>query len=154
MKDNYSKDEVKVICWRFCAAILLAIIVWLFTEKSDPDFIERFSFAATLSSIILSVLAIFMSVSGEAKTQSIRDKIEKEVDTIERDTQRITAQIEGLSDRFTKMESKLELTSGHEYINVADNNAFVGQEKPEPAIIEGFSENANHLEMRQGECND
>lgn len=57
---------------------LVLVIIWLFTATADTNFFSHFSFASTVASIILSILAIFMSVMGEAKTQLIRDRIESE----------------------------------------------------------------------------
>lgn len=112
MKENYTKNEVKIICYMFVVGMLIAIIVLLLVAhhlQDFKDFVEQFSFAATLSSIILSVLAIFISMSGEAKTQTIREKIEREADDIERATREIRQEINNLSKKFGDIASKIEL---------------------------------------------
>lgn len=98
MKESYTKEEVKIICWRFVVGILLLVIVWLLTASDNKNFVDRFGFAATISSIILSVLAIFVSISGESKLQNIRDRMLREVDDMEQVNREIKASIDSLSD--------------------------------------------------------
>ena len=76
------------------------MVLWLFTATKDPSFASHFSFASTVASIILSVLAIFISISGEAKTQVIRDKIEKEADDVICVSNKLEKQISDLSKKF------------------------------------------------------
>ena len=38
-------------------------------------FVEQFSMASTITSIILSVIAIIMSITGEGKTEGIRNQM-------------------------------------------------------------------------------
>ncbi len=81
-KKIYSRNQFMLRSAIVAIVNLVLVIVWLFTERNNSNFASHFSFASTVTSIILSVLAIFMSVTGEAKTQAIRDKIEKETDEI------------------------------------------------------------------------
>ena len=76
------------------------LLIWCFTTRTDTEFVSHFSFASTVTSIILSVLAIFMSVTGESKTQAIRDRIEEEADDIVEVTVRLENQIKGLSEKI------------------------------------------------------
>lgn len=93
----YSKDQLLLYICVVAIVNLALIIIWLFTERTDSNFISHFSFASTVTSIILSVLAIFMSVSGETKTQVIRDRIEQEADEIVDVTNRLEFQMKDLS---------------------------------------------------------
>lgn len=106
-QNNKNKDDKKYssnqLWLRICIVAivnLVLIIVWLFTANDDPNFISHFSFASTVTSIILSVLAIFMSVSGESKTQVIRDRIEQEADEIVDVTNRLESQMKELSGKI------------------------------------------------------
>ena len=63
-------------------------------------FFSHFSFASTVTSIILSVLAIFMSVTGESKTQAIRDRIEEEADDIVKVSGKLEIQMQELSEKI------------------------------------------------------
>lgn len=82
---------------------LLLIIVWLITAVKDENFVSHFSFASTVASIILSVLAIFMSFIGESKTQIIRDKIENETKEIMLITNRFEEYMDGVLGKIDKI---------------------------------------------------
>lgn len=96
----YSLNQLRLCICIVAIVNLVLIIVWIFTERTDSDFISHFSFASTVTSIILSVLAIFMSVSGESKTQAIRDRIEQEADEIIDVTSRLEHQMNDLSGKI------------------------------------------------------
>lgn len=53
-----------------CVAILTILLA------GDPEAFTNFSFASTVSSIILSVIAIFMTISGEAKASVTKERME------------------------------------------------------------------------------
>lgn len=99
-ENHYSSTELWLRISIVVIIGLVLVIIWLFTGKASKDFAEHFSFASTVASIILSVLAIFMSVSGEAKTQVIRDRIEQEADDIEKVASRLGEDIQKLSGRI------------------------------------------------------
>lgn len=66
--------------------------------------LEHFSFAATVTSIILSVIAIFMSISGEVKTQTIRDKIEQEANQISGVSEKLLFNLHDLSKQVDDVQ--------------------------------------------------
>lgn len=133
-KDNKNKDNKSYSRNQFWIRVALVIIVnlvlviiWLFTERTDSNFISHFSFASTVTSIILSVLAIFMSVSGELKTQTIRDRIEQEAEEITKLTNSLESQMEKLSGKIEIIERN------------TDNIYAVINEHPEtPPLSEGW----------------
>ena len=96
----YSKNQLWLRISGVIIFALALVIIWLLTATKDPSFASHFSFASTVASIILSVLAIFMSISGEAKTQVIRDKIEREADDVIRVSNELERQIRDLSRKF------------------------------------------------------
>lgn len=53
------------------------IVFWALVTKSNERFMAEFSFASTISSIILSVIAIIMSILSEKSTGIIRGHIEQ-----------------------------------------------------------------------------
>ena len=82
--DNYNEFEIKLSCMktklhsRYIGAIAFGIVIWSLAtgEANNAEFASWISFASTITSIILSVIAIFMSISGENKTDAMRDKME------------------------------------------------------------------------------
>ena len=63
------------------------MIFALVTKTSDNDiFVNQVSFASTITSIILSVVAIWMSISGERTTNEIRTKVASSVDDLKETT--------------------------------------------------------------------
>ncbi len=96
----YSRNQLRIRIAIVIIFVLIAMVLWLFTATKDPSFASHFSFASTVASIILSVLAIFISISGESKTQVIRDKIEKEADDVICVSNKLEKQISDLSEKF------------------------------------------------------
>lgn len=96
----YSRNQLWIRIGIVIIFVLIAMVLWLFTATKDPSFASHFSFASTVASIILSVLAIFISISGESKTQVIRDKIEKEADDVICVSNKLEKQISDLSEKF------------------------------------------------------
>ena len=70
---------------------------------------EMLSFAGTVSSIILSIVAIFMSINGEGKNDEIRremsnssNKLAETADRLENHLDNVLTQIEELEKRLNK----------------------------------------------------
>lgn len=132
---------------KYIASISIAICVWIFSGKTawSEGFVAQMSFAGTITSIILSVLAIIMSISGENKTESIKDKLEdtvKELDVIIKkmenandisieNTRELKENINELSQKMThipdemmdKFERKFKAEKGYEKDS---NNISIG----------------------------
>ena len=122
----YSSNQLWLRISAVVIVDLVLVIVWLFTSRTDSDFVSHFSFASTVASIILSVLAIFMSVTGESKTQSIRDRIEQEADEIIKVTGNLETQMRDLT-------GKIEVI-----VHNTDNIKAVVNEYPEtPTLASG-----------------
>ncbi len=81
---DYGEFEIKIKCikaklhCKYLLVIAVMICVWLFSVKTynDSTFVSQMSFASTIASIILSVLAIIMSITGEGKTEHIKEQLE------------------------------------------------------------------------------
>ena len=58
-----------IICFIIC---IVTIIIAAYNQES---FVSQVSFSGTITSIVLSVIAIWMSISGERSTNDIRIKI-------------------------------------------------------------------------------
>ena len=61
----------------FFSTILIFIAVFLFT--GDQSAMDYFSFASTITSIVLSVVAIIMTISSESKSEGVKHQIDKSV---------------------------------------------------------------------------
>lgn len=57
-------------------SVILLVMGFVSASASETKFVSEFSFASTITSIILSVIAIWMSISGERTTNSIVNKID------------------------------------------------------------------------------
>ena len=101
-KKMYTGTQVCLYISIFIIIDLMVVSIWLFTSTTDDTFFSHFSFASTVASIILSILAIFMSVMGEVKTQVIRDRIENETKEITNLTERLEKR---MIDVLTKIKA-------------------------------------------------
>lgn len=129
---KYTSKDLKLWIFRILTVNLILVIVWQFTARNDTTFVSHFTFASTVTSIILSVLAIILSFTGESKTQAIRDKIEQEAEEIIIVTQNFERQVKELSN-------KLEVVVH----NTDSLMKFVLNDNPEPAqVVNGISINS------------
>lgn len=62
--------------------IALMIISLVIKTSNDAVFVNQVSFASTITSIILSVIAIWLSISGERNTNEIKTKVSESVDRL------------------------------------------------------------------------
>ena len=64
--------------------ISIALLVMALTIKtvSEKEFVAQVSFASTITSIILSVIAIWMSITGERSTNEIKTKVSDSVEKL------------------------------------------------------------------------
>lgn len=82
---DQNEYELKLRCMKakihsiYIASIAAGIVIWALAtgQANSEEFSSWISFASTITSIILSVIAIFMSISGENKTDLMRDKMEE-----------------------------------------------------------------------------
>lgn len=79
--------EIKLKCAktkihsRYITCIAAGIVIWLLAsgQANTNQFSEWISFASTVTSIILSVIAIILSITGENKSDSIKNQLEENV---------------------------------------------------------------------------
>jgi hypothetical protein len=79
-------------------ALIITLGSVILAGYNNDAFVGQFSFASTITSIILSVVAIWMSISGERNTNSIKDKVEDAVDDLNEVNMNIKSNIDGLVD--------------------------------------------------------
>lgn len=88
---DFNEYEIKLNCAktklhsRYIAAIAAGIVIWSLAtgDANTEEFSAWISFASTIASIILSVIAIILSITGEGKTDVMREKIEVAVRKLE-----------------------------------------------------------------------
>lgn len=100
------KTEKGKLHSRYIAIICIAISVWLIASGSAKDaaFISQLSFASTVTSIILSVIAIILSITGESKTSMMQARMEDIVQSLEK----TAGQIAEISDNTEKNMGSLQ----------------------------------------------
>ena len=94
---DFNEYEIKLNCVktklhsRYIATIAAGIVIWFLAtgEANTAEFSAWISFASTIASIILSVIAIILSITGEGKTDVMREKIEEAVKKLENTAQNI-----------------------------------------------------------------
>lgn len=117
--------------------IALMIISLVIKTSSDAVFVNQVSFASTITSIILSVIAIWMSITGERSTNEIKMKVTDSVDRLLKISSESGQLVTDLSDMLSKqnesynsikgqMESILSEVLGVKTTIVSMNNSFMG----------------------------
>lgn len=109
-KVKYEKGKIHVI-YLLIIAVILAIIGISLALGGNDDALAQISMASTVSSIILSSIAIFMSISGENKLNYTHDKLVETSDkmseitaNIERANSEINQKILKIDDIFDRLE--------------------------------------------------
>lgn len=124
---NYNEFELKLKCMKtqihtkYIAGIAIGIVVWLIATgtHNNAEFVGWVSFAGTIPSIILSVIAIFMSISGENKTEIMRDRmdeaaknLEKTAKDIELANKKNMENVRELKQNIVLLQDKIESLQG------------------------------------------
>ncbi len=90
-------------------AVMLLIISFTMRSASNEKFVNQVSFASTITSIILSVIAIWMSISGERTTNEIRFKVSDSVERLVKATDESGHIVNELGDTLKKQNDTYEL---------------------------------------------
>ena len=95
-----------------CAACVTLVVILSFCE--DTMFKNCVSVASTVTSIILSVIAIILSVTGERTTNEIRNKVSDSVGQLEACTtkssglaEELTATLQQLNQLYSNINEKI-----------------------------------------------
>ncbi|RII32126.1 hypothetical protein D2A34_24720 [Clostridium chromiireducens] len=123
------KDELKIkhielkLHFTYCGIIASIIGICLFTVRnySNSDMAVQFSFGATLVGIVLSVIAIFMSIVGEKEMSSTKDKLVSASDDLVKIKNELNKSIESISQIIS---IKDELIQGNKTIMDKLDNSF------------------------------
>lgn len=102
-KEKYEKGKIHVI-YLLIIAVILAIIGLSFALGGDDEALGQISMASTVSSIILSSIAIFMSISGENKLTYTHDKLVESSDKLSAITVNIESANSEISQKILKID--------------------------------------------------
>lgn len=142
------KVEKQKLHVKYIAGICIGIItVVLAYRTSDVEtFVNQLSFASTIASIILSVLAIIMSISGEGKTEGIRNQmsettmeLRKTVETVQTINEGVINSLNQLEGGINELQTKIEQIPDNTAEKVYAKNR-VGVTRP----IRGIEVNLNN----------
>lgn len=150
--EDYTEYEMKLKCMRttlhsrYISCIAIGIVVWtLATGKANStEFSSWISFASMVTSIILSVIAIIMSITGESKTDAMRNqmeetakKLEITADAIEKANMVNEENIKDLKDNIKILESKITSLQGktEEVLNRYESS----NSESNPVVVENMS---------------
>ena len=115
-----AKDCTDVYCnrikehdYKFCIVILFFVIVFICTLSmgSNDEISKLLSFAGTLSSIILSVLAIFLTLMADKKSEYERlktDNLVTRMETYTNETKASLAKAESIVEKLENLERKVD----------------------------------------------
>ncbi|MCC0707373.1 hypothetical protein [Clostridioides sp. ES-S-0190-01] len=113
MIGNKEKDFEKVkIHMGYCIFILVLLVVVLFTMigHDNKELASQVAFGATLSGIILSILAIILTLIGETKSDNTKDNllnISKKLEDIVGNVEGATNKLENISSKNEEFQSKI-----------------------------------------------
>ncbi len=90
--------------------ISIALMILALTVKTADDsvFVGQVSFASTVTSIVLSVIAIWMSITGERSTNEIKEKVSSSVDKLTETTCKSTALTDDLKRTLDNQNKKYD----------------------------------------------
>ncbi|APF23134.1 DUF948 domain-containing protein [Clostridium butyricum] len=128
IKDWFKGDKLFIHMF-YWIIMLICLCICLFTVRgyNNTDLSNQFAFGATLSGIILSVLAIMMTLIGEMKSDNTKDTLERVSKQIQKITDQnltnVTANLNNVTDRINISTKRLEnLDAFEKNIKNVDNN--------------------------------
>ncbi len=109
-------EKMKLHCiYIACICIGISLLIVINSAVGDDIFIGKLELASTITSIILSVIAIIMSISGEGKTEGIRNQMteiikdfKNTVDLVNTINADVKSSIDELQDKIDNIPSKVD----------------------------------------------
>ena len=89
------------------AGIVIVILLTL-TFAKDENAINYFPFAGTLSSIILSVVAIFMTINSENESKDAKTQLDRSIAKMEESTQAVEKASDDWKNTVTELQGRLD----------------------------------------------
>lgn len=131
------KEENHKLHTRYIITISIIICIGsiIMAIYNNEAFVSQVSFAGTISSIILSVLAIWMSISGERTTNDIRIKIAESTERLSGTTKEVKSlnkKYENtMNEQLTELKNVQEQLTKiiHSVDNVGEQVSIITQQK-------------------------
>lgn len=131
------KEENHKLHTRYIITISIIICIGsiIMATYNNEAFVSQVSFAGTISSIILSVLAIWMSISGERTTNDIRIKIAESTERLSGTTKEVKSlnkKYEStMNEQLTELKNVQEQLTKiiHSVDNVGEQVSIITQQK-------------------------
>ncbi|HAT4125217.1 TPA: hypothetical protein I9Z60_001568 [Clostridium perfringens] len=140
LSKHFKGEKLNIHMFYWILILLLTTIV-LFTTRaySNESLAEQVAFGATLSGIILSVIAIIMTLIGETKSDNTKDKLlnlSEDLEKIVNDIKNTTSNLEGavqstieVKDGITKLNNSMD-----QMINLSKDKSLSNQELEEKSL--------------------
>lgn len=112
---NSNSNELKYLQMklhlRYITGISLGIVVWMVASgaANNTEFSSWISFASTVTSIILSVIAIIMSITGESKTDAMRNQMEETAQKLEETANAIEAANKKNEENINELKENIHI---------------------------------------------
>ena len=100
----HKRDQMYLII--IFAIIITFILVDLFVGNKDA--LDYFSFASTIASIILSVLAIMMTIFSDAKNETSKALINKSIQSLENTSKEVKFYTDGFNKKSDEQKDTFE----------------------------------------------
>lgn len=107
-------DRVKLHA-KYISCISVGIVIWLIAtgNAENPEFSGWISFASTVTSIILSVIAIILSITGESKTEAIKNDLSETARKIDEVADKMNVEMleanQGIKELITQLDEKIKI---------------------------------------------
>lgn len=114
LSERIKYEKVKLhIKYIIGMSIIISSITIILASYNNREFVNEISFASTITSIILSVIAIIMTIVGETKSENTKDKLINLSENLED----IVCKIENTTNEFENvMKSNKEMKTQLNYI--------------------------------------
>ncbi|CZR74864.1 TPA: hypothetical protein KNR49_001306 [Clostridioides difficile] len=143
----FSKDKLKVHMFYIIVILILALVVVITDRGYDnKDLSQWIAFGATLSGIILSVLAIILTLIGETKSDNTKDSllnISKKLEDIVGNVEDATYKLENVSDMKDEIKEEISVGLSNMVLKVDKENMPSSLNKD----ISNKENESNHIEF-------
>ena len=149
-KDSCRKDKEACIelskkdyIYLVIIMVILSVILTSLALYTDDEAMQLFSFASTITSIILSVIAIIMTITSESKNASTKEKLEKSAGKIENATKLLGEVANNFDPNLLKniddktKELKKLMDDAIVKIESAEANARAAKENTDQRVFKG-----------------
>lgn len=111
------REALRNRTYSFVLILGIALMIFAVVIKTSDDavFVNQVSFAGTITSIILSVIAIWMSITGERSTNEIKTKVSESVDKLLKTSNEsdklvtdLSEMLSGQNESYNKIKNQME----------------------------------------------